>query len=87
MSDDCAICRAQDLAGLVLLPATAAWEQANELPQFSMALHGAAALVGVMMQSGVARTDIESTLGQLLDDIEGQIAEDAMMGGPTQGTA
>ena len=87
LSDDCPICRAQDVIQIALLPAAAAWELNNELPRFSVALQGAAELLGVMLEEGISREDIESALGQLLDDIEAQIAEDAVMGGPTQGTA
>jgi len=73
LSDDCAVCRAQDVVSMALIPAAAAWELANELPRFSIALHGAASLLGVMMD--------------LLDDIEDGIKEDAVMGGPPQGSA
>ena len=87
LSEDCPVCHAQQLVDFVLLPAAAAWEKAGELPRFSVALHGAAQLLGVMIEQGIARTEIESALGRLLDDIERQIAEDTVMGGPTQGTA
>ena len=45
-SDDCPICRAQDVVQFALLPAAAAWESNSELPRFSIALHGAAELLG-----------------------------------------
>jgi hypothetical protein len=35
----------------------------------------------------VLRDDVEAALSRLLDDYEQQIAEDKVMGGPTQGTA
>ncbi len=87
MSDDCPSCRAMEFVELALLPAASAWEMRNELPRFSMAMHGAAGLLGAMMEEGVARGDIESALSNLLDDIEQQISEDDIMGGPPQGTA
>ena len=56
-------------------------------PRFSIALHGAAELLGVMLLEGVERSDIDSALGRLLDDIEARIAEDQVMGGPPKGNA
>ena len=87
MSDDCPVCRAQGLVDEVLLPAAAAWEQRGELPRLSMALHGAAGLLSALLEDGVPRAEVEAALAHLLDDIEQQIAEDGMLGGPTQGTA
>ena len=87
MSDECPVCRAQDLAELVLIPAAGAWEATNELPRYSLALHGAAGLLGALMAEGVPRNQLESALGQLLDDIELQVTEDRMLGGPPQGSA
>ncbi len=87
MSDNCPVCRAQDIVDAVLLPAAAAWELRNELPRLSIALHGAAGLLSAMLEEGVPRTDVETALSRLLDDIEQQLAEDKAMGGPTQGTA
>ncbi len=72
---------------MALLPAAAAWEQNNDLPEFSVALHGAAELLGAMLQSGVSREDVDEALTQALDDIEQRINEDRAMGGPPQGTA
>jgi hypothetical protein len=87
MSDDCPVCRAQEVVALALLPATAAWEASYELPRYALALHGAAELLGVMLAEGASRARVEEVLGQLLDDIEQRIAEDRTMGGPPQGTA
>ncbi len=87
LSDDCPICRAQDVIQIALLPAAAAWELNNELPRFSIALHGAAELLGAMLIEGVERNDIEAALERLLDDIEARIAEDQVMGGPPKGSA
>ena len=87
LSDDCPICRAQDLIHTALLPAAAAWELNNELPRFSIALHGAAELLGAMLLEGVERGDIDAALQRLLDDIEARIAEDQVMGGPPKGSA
>lgn len=87
LSDDCSVCRTQDVVSMALIPAAAAWELANELPRFSIALHGAAHLLGVMLEEGVPRQELESALSALLDDIEAGISEDAMMGGPPQGSA
>ena len=87
MSDDCPVCRAQDVVAMALMPATAAWEMANELPRFSLALQGAAGLLGAMLEEGVDRGDIEKAIGDLLDDIEAEIKEDQVMGGPPQGSA
>lgn len=86
-SDDCPVCRANDVVAYTLMPAAASWEQAYELPHLSLALHGAAQFLGVMMQEGAARADIENALEIMLDDIEAQIAEDRTLGGPTQGNA
>lgn len=86
-SEECPVCRAQELVNTALLPAAAAWEANGELPRFSIALHGAAELLGVMLAEGVQRDDIEKALGELLDEIEQQIAEDKLMGGPPQGSA
>ena len=72
---------------MALLPAASAWELRNELPRFSVALHGSASLLGAMLHEGVPRNDIEAALGKLLDDIEQRITEDKVMGGPPQGTA
>lgn len=87
LSDDCPVCRAQDIVDAALVPAAAAWESRNELPRYSVALHGAAALLGAMMEEGIPRAEIDGALRQLLDDIEQQLAEDSAMGGPPQGTA
>ena len=87
MSDDCPVCRTQDVVAMALMPATAAWEMANELPRFSLALQGAAGLLGAMLEEGIDRRDIEIAIGELLDDIESAIAEDQVMGGPPQGSA
>ncbi len=87
MTDECPICRAQDVVRIALVPAAAAWETSAELPRFSVALHGAAGLLGAMLEDGMPRDDIDAALGALLDDIEQQIAEDKVMGGPPQGTA
>jgi hypothetical protein len=86
-TEDCIACRAQDFVAQALLPAAAAWESAAELPRFALAIHGAAGLVGTMMQEGIPRREIEQALSQLLDDLERQLAEDETMGGPPQGSA
>ena len=87
ISDNCPVCRTQDLVDTVLLPAAAAWELRYELPRLSVALHGAAGLLSAMLEEGVPRDDVETALSRLLDDIEQRIAEDGVMGGPPQGTA
>lgn len=87
LSDDCPTCRAQELVHMALLPAVAAWEAGNGLPHHSVVLHGAAGLLGVLLEEGANRDDIDAAIAALLDEIEMQIAEDRMMGGPTQGTA
>jgi hypothetical protein len=87
MSDDCPVCRAQNLVDMTLLPAAAAWETRSELPRLSIALHGAVGLLCALLEEGVPRDDVEAALSRLLDDYEQQIAEDDVMGGPTQGTA
>ena len=57
LSDDCAVCRAQDVVSMALIPAAAAWELANELPRFSIALHGAASLLGTVVSAfGIAQS-------------------------------
>ena len=55
--------------------------------RFSVALHGAAELLGIMLAEGIAREEIEAALATLLDDIERGIGEDEAMGGPPQGSA
>ncbi len=87
LSDDCPVCRAHDVVEMVLVPAAAAWELKNELPRFSIALHGAAGLLGAMLEEGVPRHEIEPALSEILDHIERQIAEDKTLGGPPQGNA
>ncbi len=87
LSDDCPVCRTQDIVHMALLPAAAAWELNNQLPRFALALHGAAGLLAVMLEGGVPRAEIETAMTALLDDIEKQIDEDSTMGGPPQGTA
>jgi len=87
MSDDCLVCRAQDVVAMALMPAAAAWEVDNGLPRFSVAIHGAAELLGVLLQDGLAREAVEAALAGLLDEIELRIAEDGALGGPPQGTA
>ena len=69
-----------------MLPAAAAWELNNDLPRFSIALNGAAEMLGVMLHEGVPRDEIEAALSRLLDDIEQRIAEDKAMDGSPQGT-
>ncbi len=86
-TDDCAACRAQEIAELAIVPAAAGLEAHHGLPQYSLALFGAAALLGVLLEEGVERGEIEATLGRVLDEIEQHIAEDKLMGGPTQGSA
>jgi len=85
--DDCAACRAQDITGAFLMPAVSAWELSHNLPRFSLAMHGASCLLGAMMEDGVERGEIEAALAHLLDDIERQIDEDKVLGGPPQGSA
>lgn len=85
--DDCPVCRAQEVVGGFLIPALAAWELSHDLPRFSLAIHGAAGLLGAMLEEGIEREEIESVLNQALDDIEAQLAEHKLMGGPTQGSA
>lgn len=85
--DDCAACRAQDITAAFLMPAVSSWELSHHLPRFSLALHGASGLLGAMMEEGIERGEIEAALSQLLDDIERQIEEDKVLGGPPQGSA
>jgi hypothetical protein len=87
MSEECPICRAQEVVESALVPAAAAWEMHSELPKFAMALHGAAGLLGAMLQEGLPRDDVMVALNRALDDIEQQITEDRAFGGPTQGNA
>ncbi len=87
LSEDCPVCRAQEVVATALLPAAAAWEDSNGLPRFSLALQGAAGLLGTMLEQGVARDEIEAVLSRLLDDVEAHIAEEGAMGGPPLGSA
>lgn len=85
--DECPACSAQSITASFLIPAVAAWEQTHELPRFALAAHGAAGLLGAMLEEGVDRADVDSVITQLLDDIERQIEEDRILGGPPQGNA
>jgi hypothetical protein len=85
--DDCSTCRAQEIAASILVPAVAAWEAVQSLPRFSLALQGAAGLIGTMLEDGFDRHEVEEALARALDDVEQQIAEDKTFGGPPQGTA
>lgn len=87
MTDECPICHTQQMVRGALVPAAAAWEASEELPRYSVALHGAAELLGVMLEEGIAREQIDATLAKLLDDIERGVGEDDVMGGPAQGSA
>lgn len=84
---ECTACIADDVVEQSLLPAAAAWEAAAGLPQFAVALRGAAGLLATMLRSGVSREDIEAALSRLLDEAEQRISEDKMMGGPPEGNA
>ena len=86
-SEECVACRARDFVSQIVVPAAEAWETSTDLPRFSIALHGAAGLLGSMLEEGVSRDDIESALSRLLDEIEEQLSENRAMGGPPQGTA
>ncbi len=86
-SKDCPVCRAQQVVEGALVPAAASWEVHHELPRFSLALHGAAGLLGAMLEEGIPRDEIMAALSHALDDIEQQIAEDKTMGGPSMGSA
>ena len=85
--DECAACRAQDIAASILVPAVMAWEVSEALPRFSLAIHGSAGLLGILLESGIDRKAIDAALSSALDDLEQQIAENRTMGGPPQGTA
>jgi len=87
VSEDCTVCRAQDFVYAVVTPAVASWELQNSFPQFSLALNSAAALLGAMLEEGISRTEIDEAVAALLDDIERQVAEEGVLGGPTQGSA
>jgi hypothetical protein len=84
---DCPICRAQQVVEGALVPAASSWEVHHELPRFSLALHGAAGLLGAMLEGGIPRDEIEAALSRVVDEIEQQIEEDKTMGGPPMGSA
>jgi len=86
-SEDCPVCRALDFTYAVVTPAVASWEQSNGFPKYSLAINGAAALLGAILEEGVSRPLLNKVVAALLDDIEQQIAEEGVLGGPTQGTA
>jgi hypothetical protein len=86
-TENCIACRARDFVAQIVVPAAEAWETSTDLPRFSIALHGAAGLLGSMLDEGVSREDIESGLSRLLDELEEQLTENRAMGGPPQGTA
>ena len=85
--DDCTACRARDITASILIPAVASWEVAQNLPRFSLAIQGAAGLLGTILEDGVDRHEIDAAVARVLDDIEQQIAEDRALGGPPQGSA
>ena len=64
-SDDCMVCRAHDVVAFSVVPAAAAWETANELPQYSVALNEAAQLLAAMIADGRSRSDVEEALNAL----------------------
>jgi hypothetical protein len=86
-TEDCIACRARDFVAQIVIPAAEAWETSTDLPRFSIALHGAAGLLGGILEAGVSREEIESALSRLLDELEEQLTENQAMGGPPQGTA
>jgi hypothetical protein len=86
-TEDCIACRARDFVAQIVVPAAEAWETSTDLPRFSIALHGAAGLLGSMLEEGVSRENIESALSRLLDELGEQLTENRAMGGPPQGTA
>ena len=86
-TEECIACRAQDLVALALLPAATAWESTAELPLHAISLHGAAGLLGLMLQAGIQRSEIDEAMATLLDEMERHLAEDKALGGPPQGSA
>ncbi len=52
-----------------------------------MALNEAAQPLAAMIADGLSRSDVEEALKRLLGDLEAQIKEDGVFGGPTQGNA
>ena len=64
-----------------------AYEEAHQMARYSLAVHGAASLMAIMIQNGVARKDIEEAVAHILDDYEMQMTEEGLLGGPHQGTA
>jgi hypothetical protein len=86
-TEECVACRSRDFTAEIIVPAVAAWEASEELPRLSLALHGAAGLLGVMLADGVPRDQIDDALSRLLDEIEADVAEEGPLSGPTQGTA
>ncbi len=65
-SEDCPICRAQQVVAGALVPAAASWELHHELPRFSLALHGAAIrLVFAIWANTFARPRAHETLPAL----------------------
>jgi hypothetical protein len=61
-TEDCIACRARDFVAQIVVPAAEAWEMSTDLPRFSIALHGAAGLLGGILEAGVSREDIEEQL-------------------------
>ncbi len=57
------------------------------MPRHSLAVHGAASLMALMIQNGVVREGIDKAVAHILDDYETQMAEEGLLGGPHQGTA
>ncbi len=85
--DECPVCRTQDVVEWALIPAASAWEVANGLPRFAIALHGAAGLLGALLREGMPRKELDTALSGLLDEMEQHIAEEGAIGGPPQGNA
>ncbi len=87
LGGDCPVYRAQGAIQIALLPAAAVWKLNDELPRFTVALHGAAEHLGAMLPESVERSDIEAALTRLLDDVDARIAEDQVIGASPKGSA
>jgi hypothetical protein len=86
-TEECVACRSRDFTAEIIVPAVAAWEASENLPRLSLAIHGAAGLLGVMLADGVSRDQIDEALSRLLDEIEAEVAEEGALSGPALGNA
>ena len=63
MSDDCLVCRAQEVVAIALMPAAAAWEVDNGLPRFAVAREAVEAALSGLLDKIELRIAEDGALG------------------------